>query len=290
LNWDLFVIQIVNGLQMGMVLALVACGLTLIFGIMDVVNFAHGELYMLGAYIAYYAIILLGNFWVALAVAMVLVFFIGVLMYQGTIRPILGRDPLYTLLATFGVSLVLQQLALWLFGPIAKGMDAPISYRFNLLGFDYPFYRIMVAMISGAIILGLITFLRKTRYGLWIRATTQDGEMAGAMGIPVPVVLTMVFGLGSALAAVSGVLVGPLYGGIAATMGLDIILYAFIVVVIGGMGSLKGSIVAGIFIGELESISSVWVNPTQAKILSFVALIVIFLVRPAGIFAQQGKQ
>lgn len=290
MNWELLTIQLVNGLQMGMTFALVACGLTLIFGIMDVVNFAHGELYMLGAYIAYYSILVLGNFWMAMVVAMVLVFLIGILMHQGTIRPVLGRDPLYTLLATFGVSLVVQQIALWWFGPIAKKMDAPVALKFAFFGFDYPLYRILVAIISAVVIIGLLTFLQKGRYGLWIRATTQDGEMAGAMGIPVPRVLAMVFGLGSALAAISGVLVGPLYGGIGHTMGLDIILYAFIVVVIGGMGSLRGCIVAGIFIGELESISSVWVNPTQAKIFSFVALIIIFLVRPTGIFAQQGKQ
>jgi len=281
---DLILIQTVNGIVTGMILALVASGLTLIFGIMDVVNFAHGELFMLGAYIGVIVMTATGNFWLALIVAGLVIALLGAAMQIATLRPLIGRDPLNTILATFGVSLILQNFALWYFGPTARRMPTPITGHFTFFYLDYPWYRMVIALMSAAIIGGFYLFLKYSKYGIWIRATTQDRVMAQAMGIPVPWVLTGVFALGAGMAAASGVLFAPLVG-VDHSMGLDWVLKAFIVVVVGGMGSLGGSVVAAIFISLLEAYASIWVSPSQAVIVSFVVLILTLLFRPTGLFA-----
>jgi branched-chain amino acid transport system permease protein len=286
--FDLLLIQIVNGIVSGMILALVASGLTLIFGIMDVVNFAHGELFMLGAYVGTTTMVATGNFWLALVVASVTIALLGAVIQVTTLRPLLGRDPLTTILATFGISLVLQNWALYKFGPVARKIQEPFTGHFKLFYLEYPWYRIAIALLSAAIIGALWLFMKYGKYGIWIRATTQDRVMAQAMGIPVPLVHTMVFAIGAAMAAASGVLFGPLVG-VNHAMGLDFILKAFIVVVVGGMGNLGGSILASIFISMLEAFASIWVSPAQAVIVSFVVLILTLLFRPTGLFVPTPK-
>ena len=286
--WDIIIIQTVNGIVTGMILALVASGLTLIFGIMDVVNFAHGELFMLGAYMGVVTLATTGNFWLALVVAMIIIAALGAALQVVTLRPLLGRDPLYTILATFGISLVLQNYALWQFGPVARKINEPFTGQFDLFYMEYPYYRLLIAALSAAIIGGFWLFLKYGKYGIWIRATTQDRVMAQAMGIPVPWVHTATFAIGAAMAAVSGVLFGPLVA-VNHTMGLNWILKAFIVVVVGGMGSLGGSIAAAIFISLLEAYASIWVSPSVAVIVSFVVLILTLLIRPTGLFVPTPK-
>jgi len=281
-------IQTINGIVTGMILALVASGLTLIFGIMDVVNFAHGELFMLGAYVGTTAFVSTGSFWVALLVASVTIAVLGAAIQITTLRPLLGRDSLTTILATFGISLILQNYALWQYGPVARKIREPITGHFQLFYLQYPYYRIVIALLSAAIIGALYLFLKYGTYGIWIRATTQDRMMAAAMGIPVPAVHTAVFAIGAGMAAASGVLFGPLVG-VNHAMGLDWTLKAFIVVVVGGMGNLGGSILASIFISLLEAYASLWMSPAQAVIVSFVVLIVTLLVRPTGLFVPTPK-
>ena len=281
--FDQLVIQTVNGIVTGMILALVASGLTLIFGIMDVVNFAHGELFMLGAYVGVLVLAATGNFWVALVAATLLIALLGAVLHVTTLRPLLGRDPLTTILATFGISLVLQNYALWQFGPVARKIGEPFTGQFTLFYIEYPWYRLLIALLSAGIITALYLFLKYGTYGIWIRATTQDRVMAQAMGIPVPWVLTAVFAIGSGMAAASGVLFGPLVG-VNHAMGLDWVLKAFIVVVVGGMGNLGGSILAAIFVSLLEAYASLFVAPSQAVIVSFVVLILTLLFRPTGLF------
>ena len=285
---DQLLIQTINGIVTGMILALVASGLTLIFGIMDVVNFAHGELFMLGAYVGVIVLAATGNFWIALMAASLLIALFGAVIYLTTLRPLLGRDPLTTILATFGVSLVLQNYALWQFGPVSRKITEPFSGHFALFYLDYPWYRLAIALLSAAIIGGLWLFLKFSTFGVWIRATTQDRVMAQAMGIPVPWVHTGAFAIGAGMAAASGVLFGPLVG-VNHAMGVDWILKAFIVVVVGGMGSLGGSIAASIFISLLEAYASIWVSPAQAVIVSFVVLILTLLFRPTGLFVPTPK-
>lgn len=283
-----FLIQTLNGFVSGMILALVASGLTLIFGIMDVVNFAHGEFLMLGAYIAVITLAATHSFWLALVAASLGVAVIGAAIYLTTLRPLLGRDPLTTILATFGISLVLQNYALWQFGPVARKIPEPFAGHIELFYLDYPLYRLLIAGLSAAIIGGFWLFLKFGTWGIWIRATTQDRIMAQAMGIPVPWVLAIVFAIGSAMAGASGVLFGPMVG-VDHAMGFDWILRAFIVVVVGGMGNLGGSVLAAIFISLLESYASLWVSPAQAVIVSFVVLILTLLFRPTGLFAPTPK-
>jgi branched-chain amino acid transport system permease protein len=281
-------IQTINGVVTGMILALVASGLTLIFGIMDVVNFAHGELFMLGAYVGVLTLAATGSFVLALVAATLVIALLGAAIYLTTLRPLLDRDPLTTILATFGISLVLQNYALWQFGPVARKIAEPITGHFTLFYLDYPWYRVVIALISAAIIGGLWLFLKFGTWGIWIRATTQDRVMAQAMGIPVPWVLMTVFALGAGMAGASGVLFGPLTG-VDSSMGLDWILKAFIVVVVGGMGNLAGSIAAALLISLLEAYASLWVSPAQAVIASFVVLILTLLFRPTGLFASAAR-
>jgi branched-subunit amino acid ABC-type transport system permease component len=285
---DQILIQTVTGLVNGMILALVASGLTLIFGIMDVVNFAHGDLVMLGAFVGATAAGITGSFWLGLLVAALTLAVFGAALQITTLRPLLGRDPLTTILATFGISLVLQKYAIWQWGPSARQIVEPISGQFQLFYLQYPWYRILTAVLSAAIIGALYLFLKFGKYGIWIRATMQDRVMASAMGIPVPLVHTTVFAIGAAMAAASGVLFGPL-GGVTQNMGFDFTLRAFIVVVVGGMGNLGGSILAAIFISLLEAYASLVVSPAQAVIVSFVALILTLLFRPTGLFVPTPK-
>ena len=285
---DLLLIQTVNGIVTGMILALIASGLTLIFGIMDVVNFAHGELFMLGAYLGVIVMATTHNFWLALVVASLLIALLGAALQVVTLRPLIGRDPLMTILVTFGISLVLQNYALWQFGPVARKIPEPFTGHFNLFYLEYPWYRLVIAGLSAAIIGSFWMFLKYGTFGIWIRATTQDRTMAQAMGIPVPWVHTVVFAIGSGMAAASGVLFAPLVG-VDHSMGLDWVLKAFIVVVVGGMGNLGGSIAAAIFVSLLEAYASIWVSPSQAVIVSFVVLILTLLFRPTGLFVPTPK-
>jgi branched-chain amino acid transport system permease protein len=285
---DLIIIQTVNGIVTGMILALIASGLTLIFGIMDVVNFAHGELFMLGAYAGVIVIAATGNFWLGLVASALILAILGAAIQIVTLRPLIGRDPLNTILVTFGLSLVLQNYALWQFGPVSRKIPDPMSSHFTLFYLQYPWYRILIAALSAGIIGGFWLFLKYSIFGVWIRATAQDRVMAQAMGIPVPLVYTGVFAIGSAMAAASGVLFGPTTG-VDHSMGLDWVLRAFIVVVVGGMGNLGGSIAAAIFISLLESYAAIWLDPSQAVIVSFVVLILTLLFRPTGLFVATPK-
>jgi branched-chain amino acid transport system permease protein len=286
--YDQLLVQIVNGLVSGMILALVASGLTLIFGIMDIVNFAHGDLFMLGAYVGTTAFFFTGNFWVSLVVSVLVIAMLGAALQITALRPLVGRDPLTTILATFGMSLVIENYALWQYGPVPRKMPEPVTAQFQLFYEQYPWYRILVAALSAAIIGGLYLFMKYGKHGIWIRATTQDRVMAAAMGIPVPWVHTIVFAIGAGMAAASGVLFGP-FVGVNHAMGFDFTLRAFVVVVVGGMGNLGGSILASIFVSLLESLASIWVSPAQAIIVSFVVLILTLLIRPTGLFVPTPK-
>lgn len=286
--FDQILVQIVNGLVNGMILALVASGLTLIFGIMDIVNFAHGDLFMLGAYIGTTAFLTTGNFWIAFVVSVLTMAVLGAILQMTALRPLLGRDPLTTILATFGISLVIQNYALWQYGPVPRRIVEPVSGHFQLFYIEYPWYRLLIALMSAAIIGGLYLFMKYGKHGIWIRATMQDRLMAEAMGIPVPWVHAVVFAIGTAMAAAAGVLFGPTVG-VNHAMGFDFTLRAFVVVVVGGMGNLGGSIAASIFISLLESLATIWVSPAQAVIVSFIALILTLLVRPTGLFVPTPK-
>ena len=272
-----------NGIVWGLILALITIGLTLILS-MDIPNVAHGELYMIGAVIGYFAIDYLGFFWIGLLIAMFTVALIGMGIERGVLRTI-EKDPIRILIATFGLIFVFQHVALLTFGGAPRRIDPPITASFSIFGFHYPLYRIFVALISVIVLLGLYLFLYRTKFGLWIRASTQNRDMAMAMGIPVNAIFMWTFALGAALASVGGVLSSPIIA-IEYSMGLEMTVLAFIIVIIGGIGSLKGTLIGAILIGELEGISSALLNPTIARMISLIVLVIVLIARPRGLFSK----
>lgn len=279
------VLGALNGLVWGFILALIALGLTLVFGLLEIINISHGELYMLGAVLGWYILQLTGNFWVSLLLAPLLVGLLGLVIERGVLRPIEGK-PILTIIATFGVSLIFQQSVLSVFGGAPQRVPAPLAWEFSIFGFGYSGYRLFVAFCSALAITALWGFLHRFKYGMWMRAVRQDREMALALGIPISQVYMLTFGLGAALAALGGILAAPIVA-LEFRMGLDILPAVFIVVIIGGLGSLEGSLLAALLIGELEGLASVFVTPTTARIFSLVFMSVVLLFRPEGLLGRR---
>lgn len=277
-------IAFLNAVVWGMIMALIALGLNMIFGLLHIINMAHGALYMLGAVVAWYLIELTGNFWIALVVAPLCVGIVGIAMERGLLRKIEDK-PITTIICTFGIMLVIQQLVLMIFGGSPRRIAAPIPYRFPLFQLEYPLMRIVIAFISILVMVGLWFFLRKTKYGLWMRAVVQDREMAIALGIPVNKVYMWTFVLGSALAAFSGVLAAPIVS-VEFMMGREVLIMAFIIVIVGGMGNLEGSVIAAIMISLIQGIGSLFFAPSIATVFALAFMIIVLLIRPQGLFGE----
>lgn len=280
---DVLLLQLANGLSFGVIFALIASGITLMWGIMDFINMAHGDLYMLGAYGVWLGLVIgIGSFWLALPLAVAGVVLIGLLLRLSVLRPIFDRPPLHTLLATYGVGLMLQQAVLAIFGPFSKEIALPVTGLVTVGPLRYPAYRVVVIVIGIVLIAVVGVLIQRSTYGLWIRAVAQDRAMTAALGVPVPRVYTVVFALGSGLAAIGGVLAAPLFG-VSPTMGGEVILLAFIVVMIGGLGNYLGSVVGGVLIGEVIALGAIWLQPTVAYLAALGLLLALLLVRPAGL-------
>ena len=279
--------ELVNGLQYGMLLLLVTVALALIFGIMDVVNFAHGALYALGAYLGVVVVSITQQFWLALILAPLAVGLFGAALERLVIRRLRGRPPIDTLLLTFGLALLLEEAIRMIWGTTSLPIPAPEALNgaveLPLIGF-YPKYRLFV-IVAGAIIgLTLVAFLKLTRLGLVIRGAASDAEMVGALGVNVPLVMTFVFALGSALAAAAGVIVGPLISAYP-SMGIDIIIDAFVVSIVGGLGSFSGAMVAALLIGQAVTLGNTFI-PEAAMVIIFAVMGAVLLWRPRGILGQ----
>jgi branched-chain amino acid transport system permease protein len=280
--------QVFTGLVLGGIFVLLAIGLSLIFGLMTVVNFSHGALYMLGAYFGYVLLTRTGSFTVALVLAPALVGAFGLLVERFLIRPLYGRSPDDPLLLTFGLSLVIVETARLIWGKIGLPLDPPpaLSGAVNL-GFTYfPTYRLFVLAVTAAVLVALWLFLEKTNVGLLIRAASRDPLMVRALGFDVGRVWFLVFGIGTGLAGLAGILAGPMRGAYA-EMGVTIIIESFVVVVVGGMGSLVGAVVSGLLIGQVVSLTTFFA-PKLAEIVVFVFMAVILLLRPSGLFGEAG--
>ncbi|TAL40593.1 MAG: branched-chain amino acid ABC transporter permease [Methylovulum sp.] len=277
-------VAVLNGIVWGLIMALIALGLNLIFGLLHIINMAHGALYMLGAVFSWYVIELTGNYWLALFVAPLAVGLVGLALERGLLRTI-EDQPLVTIICTFGIMLVLQQLVLTYFGGTARRIALPIPGRIPLFDLQYPVMRIVIAAISAAVMGGLWFFLNRTRYGLWMRAVVQDREMAVALGIPVHKVYMWTFVLGSVLAAFSGVLAAPIVS-VDFMMGREILIMAFIIVIVGGMGNLWGSVVTAVLISLIHGVGSIFVVPSTATVFSLGFMILVLLVRPQGLFGE----
>jgi len=281
----LILFQVLNGLVWGLVIALIALGLALIFGIMEVINVAHGSLYMLGAVIAWYVLGATGSFAAAVLAAPIAVGVFAMAMERVVLRPI-ENEKVLTIIATTGVMLVLQHSVLATFGGGIQRIPSPTPGAVKVLGLHYPVYRFVVAGVSVATIALLWLFLTRTRYGLWLRSVRQDAKMATALGIPVGRVYMLAVGLGGVLAGLGGVLAAPIVV-IQYQMGFDILATVFIVVVIGGFGSLFGAAAAAVLLGMLEGVITVFTTPTWARIVSLVVMGTILLARPEGIFRRR---
>ncbi len=275
---------LVNGLIWGLIIALIALGLSLIFGVMGIVNMAHGDIYMAGAVLSFYVTGVLGNFWLSLILVPAIIILISAPMERFVLRPYEGHHS-STMIATVGISFIIQQIALGTYGGIPKKITNPWPVSFSFLGVDYPGYRFLVACISILILAGLWLFLYKTSYGILLRASMQDREMASAMGIDVNKVLITTFVIGSVLAAVGGVLAAPI-NQVFYLMGNDVILLSFMVVIIGGLGSLKGTLIAALSLCSLEGVLASALSPIQARAAIFVIMIMVLIRRPKGLFTE----
>ncbi len=279
--------QLLHGLVFGAALGLLALGLTVIFGLLGVMNFAHGELYMLGAYAGIATIGLTQSFWVALIVAPLLVGALGVVTEVTTLRPLYHREPLYGLILTFGLALVFREGARQIWGGDMRRIMPPVPGSTDMLGMTYPNYRLFLLAISSVLLLGIWLFFTKTRAGILVRAAVQDAEMLDGLGVNVPRVFTFTFAGSAALAALAGLLLAPIFT-VYPQMGVEMILLAFIVVILGGMGSMGGSVVAAFVIGVTQSLLTLWMNPQRVAIAIFGIMIFVLIVRPRGFFGREG--
>jgi branched-chain amino acid transport system permease protein len=285
--WPHLLLAVLEGTVAAAVLALSALGLSLVFGVMRVVNVAHGEFFMIGAMLAWWTAKMMPGGplvgWIAALIVAPLA--VGLLAYI-TERLLLRRinyDPEATIVATIGLLFVLQQVALSVFGADAKPVAAPFTYRIAFPWFGFSGYKIFVVVASLALLLGVWWVLAKTRIGLIMRVTQFDRETATAFGIPVNQVYAGVFVAGAALVAVAAVLIVPIQQA-HYLMGLDPLLMSFIVVIIGGLGSIKGSVIAALIIGMADGIISMFFSPTLAAIIATLAVAIVLVVRPQGLF------
>lgn len=279
--------QVLNGLTIGAILMLIAMGLTVIFGLMDVVNFAHGALYMLGAYLTVTVVAETGQFWLAMLAAPLGVGIFGLLLEFVMIRPLYGRDPLLQVLLTFGVAVVVREAVEIIWGPRVQLLLPPaaLAGSVQFLGIQYPTYRLAV-LVAAFVVAGVVWLvLRRTSIGLIVRSGTYDRDMVDALGINVRRVFTGVFVAGAMLAALAGVLVGPLRS-VQPDMGNDVIVDAFIAVIVGGLGSLPGAVAGALLVGIAELLGAL-VIPGMAKAAIYVAVAVVMIIRPAGLFGSQ---
>jgi branched-subunit amino acid ABC-type transport system permease component len=281
--------QALNGLSYGVLLFLLSVGLTLIFGMLDVINLAHGSFYMLGAYAGLATLAVTGNFWLATLVAPLAVGGIGALMERTCLRPLYRRSPLDQVLLTFGFIYLFEDLVKWIWGGKIRSISPPdvFSKSVTVLGATVPSYRLFMIAFGLAMAVALWLLIERTRLGAIIRAGVFDTEMAAGMGINIDRVFTGVFAFGAALGGLSGVIAGPIQSA-SPPMGAGILIPALIVVVVGGLGSLKGSLVGSLIIGQAETFGKAWL-PGSSMVIIYVVMALVVLFRPQGLFGRALK-
>lgn len=277
------VTSILHGLTLGMVLMLVAGGLTIIFGMLEVLNFAHGSLYMLGAYFGYTTVCLTGSFWLALLIAPLAVGVVAFIIEFFSLRPLYGRPPLHHLLLTFGISLIVQNGIKFIWGNDIYSIEMPefLAGATNLFGIYYPTYRLFVLLFSVVLAIVIWLLISKTRWGVVVRAGTEDIETLEAHGIDTRKVFTVVFVVCAAFAAVGGAVVAPMRT-VYPQMGVDIIIDAFIVVIVGGLGSIRGAVIGALIIGQAIQLGAVFLTGF-ADAAIYIVMAAILLFRPSGL-------
>jgi branched-chain amino acid transport system permease protein len=285
--WSTIVIQILHGLAYGMLLFLVASGLTLVFGMMNVLNIAHASFYMLGAYFSYQMLKMVGNFWVGLVVCPLLVGLLGVFMERFLLRRVHAGGHVQEFVITFGILFVINELVKWIWGtePLPVPIPPALSGSVMIMGNVYPAYRLFILFFSLGILIFLAFILMKTRLGITVRAAVSDRDMVSALGTNTPRVFMLVMGIGTWLAGLAGVIAGPFistYPG----MALEILVDCFIVTVTGGLGSLLGAVVASFLIGQLSSFGILFI-PRFAIVFAFLLMAVVLIIKPSGLFGEK---
>lgn len=283
---DLLALQAFTGLALGAVYVLLATGLSLIFGLLGVVNFAHGAFFMLGAYAGLFLFGLTGQFWACLVGVPLLVGAGGLVVQRVLLRPLQGRGPDDPLLLTFGLSYVMVELVRIVAGKQSIPFDTPQALQGAVdIGIGYfPLYRLFVIAVAAVVMLALWLLVERTRVGLIIRAGARDPQIVRVLGIDVSLVWLLVFGLGTGIAGLAGLLAAPLQG-VSPEMGATVLAEAFVVTVVGGMGSLAGAVVAGLLIGVVVSMTGL-LFPEMAKVSMFAVMAVVLLLRPQGLFGR----
>lgn len=281
--------QLTNGLVIGVIYTLMAVGLTIAFGIMNVGNFAQGEFYMLGAVATFFLVSTLKlNYFLSLIFAGLIIFALGVVVEFLTIRPLQSRGFMPLILSTLGLSVFFQHIALILWGPIPRSIPSPLSRKpIHLFNIYITPHRILIFVVGVLIILALYLLIKKTKIGVAMRAVAKDGDTASLMGINIRRIYLFSFGLSCALASLGGSLVGPLYT-VSPTMGEVPVIKAFSVVIMGGMGNVQGAIAAGFILGVVESLAAGFISTSYKDAIAFGIMIVVLLFRPEGIFGKQG--
>jgi branched-chain amino acid transport system permease protein len=280
--------QLVNGVTLGMLYILVALGLNIILGLMGVINFSHGAFFMLGAYLMYQLNGAIG-FWPAILGAAIIVGLLGMAFESGLIRPLYKRIPEYTLLLTFGTALIFTQIVRRVWGDDAVRVEQPayIPQSISIGSYQLPFYKDVLLVLLTIVILALVwLLLNKTNIGIIIRAGTRDAEMVKILGINMPLMFTLVFGIGSFMAGLAGALAAPIYA-VQPQLASQWIVLTFVIVIVGGIGSFWGAIVGGLLIGVLSSLMSLFFPPA-VELTGYVIMGIILLVRPRGLFGVEG--
>ena len=284
---DLLLLQLLTGIALGSIFVLLALGLSLIFGMLTVVNFAHGAFYMVGAYIGVF-LGLTRNFWVSLVAVPLVIAAMGLITERFLVRPLYGRGIDYPLLLTFGLSYIFVEAIRMIFGLAGLPFGTPAGLRGAVnVGVGYfPFYRLFLIAATAAITLAIWLVVERTSFGLIVRAGVRDPEIVRVLGVDISRIRLIVFGIGTGLAGLAGILAAPIQA-VTPEMGIPALAEAFVVTVIGGMGSLVGAVVAGLLVGVVVAMTSLFV-PTMANASVFFLMALVLLIRPRGLFGQSG--
>ncbi len=288
MTFDLFLLQLFTGLALGSIFVLVALGLSLIFGLLTVVNFAHGQFFMLGAYAGAFVLTWTGSFWIALLAVPLLVGAFGMLCERVLIRPLYGRGIDYPLLLTFGLGLMLLDAISMIAGTEGIPFHTPdgLTGAVDLGFFYFPKYRLFLIVVTALLLIALWLFLEKTSYGLIIRAGARDPEIVQVLGVDISKIWLVVFGIGIGIAGLAGLLAAPMRG-VFPEMGVPVLVEAFVVTVVGGMGSLVGAVVAGLLVGVTYSFTAFYL-PQMAQLSMFILMGLVLVLRPRGLFGRAG--
>ena len=289
MSYTLIVEQLLNGVQFGVMLFLMSAGLTLVFGIMNLINLAHGSLYMAGAYIAASLISATGSFLLSVLIAVAVTSALGMVMEIAILRPFYARTHLDQVLVTFGLILVLNEITRLIWGPVPVPMPLPAYLAGSVELFEgvrYPIFRLAILLVGAVVAVGLYLVVAHTRVGMWVRAGAANRPMASALGVDVQFVFLMVFAVGAALAGLAGIMAGPIFA-VQVGMGEPILILAFVVTVIGGIGSIRGAFLAALLIGIVDTFGRVLLPPALGSMAIFILMAVILAWRPNGLFPLQ---